>query len=673
MRRTLVLLAACLWMMAALLPAIASEPPAHEVTVPTEPGQTVEVSWTGVIAPGAETSSDCADNPTADPHDIDLSVASGTYEEVRASMQATVTATGPSADATDVIVTLVAPDGTTTSGDSGFVGTAESVTVGNPAAGSYQVLACAFAGAVPQPYEGTLTIETEAATSEDLVASGPACRAPREGQKFEMAYIDEARAGGEPYVLRHPDGQLLWGSHAGTTHFYTPTAADETTSAFVENYEGQTYYYVSDDQQSWEFVPRTPIEAAEPVAGVPATGFSDPEFAIEQDGTVYVSEINLANVAVSKSEDGGHTYELVNVFAFTSSDRQWMAADGDGELYMTANGFGGGSFPSSAAGNLGHFMAKSTDGGLTWGEASTTNPGGVADIQIDHDRGILYELTEESGTLSMARFPNIREEETEFTVERFEIASNLGLSGVQRLIDPTFDMDEEGNLYATWSDNGSGARPEGIYYASSTDQGETWSTPVRVDPDAKDDVWPWITVGDPGHVAVTWLQSDQATDAILGGEAGGETAKWNVMVAHTSSALGCGQDRPAGFRISQASSEAIHTGTICQHGTTCQTDLTDRRLGDYFSIEADADRALHVAVSDTRQGGAVALPLHIRQVDGPKLTDQAGGPPHGPPADVPAGPPDTRPAGRSLPATGGGLGLAVLGVAAAVLARRRPD
>jgi len=339
---------------------------------------------------------------------------------------------------------------------------------------------------------------------------------------------------------------------------------------------------------------------------------------------------------VSKSEDGGHSYELVNVFSFTSSDRQWMAADGDGELYMTANGFGGGSFPSSAVGNLGHFMAKSTDGGLTWGAASTTNSNGVGDIQIDHDRGILYEMTASGNSLQIARFPNIREESTDFTVEWFTIADGVSMSGVQRLIDPTFDLDADGNLYATWSDNpGGDAEGQGIFYAWSTDQGETWSQPQKVDVGAEDDVWPWITAGAPGNVAVSWLQSSEATAAQLGGEAGGEAAEWHVMIAHTDTGLGCEDGEAAGFRIAQATSEPIHTGTICQHGTTCQTDLTDRRLGDYFSIEADGEGKLHVAVSDTRQGGAVALPLHVRQVGGPTL-GSLGSDPVPAPDDAPA-------------------------------------
>ena len=140
-----------------------------------------------------------------------------------------------------------------------------------------------------------------------------------------------------------------------------------------------------------------------------------------------------------------------------------------------------------------------------------------------------------------------------------------------------------------------------------------------MDTDDHDDVWPWISAGAPGQVAITWLQSDFSTDSSRPGEAGGTEAKWDVMVAHSDHAFGCADGGAAPFTAVTASSEPVHTGTICQHGTVCQTDLTDRRLGDYHSVEVGADGRVHVAVSDTRRGGAVALPLHLRQVDGPTL------------------------------------------------------
>src|SRR3712207_7434387 len=52
------------------------------------------------------------------------------------------------------------------------------------------------------------------------------------------SYVDEGRAGGEPIVFTIPsgedEGRILYGSHAGTTHFYSPDAGDENTIAFID-------------------------------------------------------------------------------------------------------------------------------------------------------------------------------------------------------------------------------------------------------------------------------------------------------------------------------------------------------------------------------------------------------------------------------------------------------
>jgi putative cell wall-binding protein len=449
-----------------------------------------------------------------------------------------------------------------------------------------------------------------------------ACAAPGETLTFETDYIDMSRAGGEPIVTTHPDGTLLWGSHAGTTHFFGPAAPDPDTAAFLENYEGQTYQYFSEDGgATWQFVERLPITGGAALAGLPNSGFSDPEFAIDAAGNVFISEINLANIAVSKSTDGGRSYRLQNLFSFTQSDRQWMAADEEDVLYMTANGFGGGTFPAEPVGNVGHFIAKSTDGGVTFSAAESPNPNGVADIHIDPSDGTLYEISASSdGTISMAAFRDIRSRTNNFGegMELHEIVRDVGFTPIGRLIDPTFDIDEDGNLYIVYSDNGTRARPAGLYYSYSTDRGRTWAEPVRVDPDERTAIWPWIAVGDPGHVAITYLQ----TEAVLennNAELAAPEDPWNVVVAQTATGAGCDESATPGFTYTQASPEPVHFGTICQGGTVCQVRGVDRRLGDYFSIEVDKAGHAYVAAPDTRQGGAVALPRVLRQVGGPSF------------------------------------------------------
>jgi hypothetical protein len=454
--------------------------------------------------------------------------------------------------------------------------------------------------------------------SSDALAQ--ACDAP-EPLTFEMAYIDETRAGGEPLIVTHPNGNLLWGSHAGTTHFFSPAAPDPTTAAFLQNYEGQTYQYYSEDGgETWEFSPRTPIRGAVD-SGLPNSGFSDPEFAIDKAGNVFISEINLANIAFSKSSDGGKTYELMNVIGISMSDRQWMEADEEDVLWFVANTFGGGS-PTAGepvTGSLANRLYKSTDGGATFsaGQSLIGNGQRSSEIQVDKSDGRLYQLDPRGSTLRMSVFADARDQtppnvdEEQFVVaEDFSRLSSIG---------PTFDLDGSGNLYAVWDDRGSANREKGIYYTYSTDRGETWSPAQKVNTGDNLAFWPWIAVGDEGGVSITWLENDTATNN--NPETVPAGSGWDVMVAQSLTGLGCEESDLAGFTVTKASDEPVHHGTVCNGGTVCQARVVDRRLGDYFSNAVDADGNTVIAVSDTRSGGAVALPLVIRQTGGPTIGD----------------------------------------------------
>lgn len=443
--------------------------------------------------------------------------------------------------------------------------------------------------------------------------AGAACPAPGEPMRFdEQGYIDMTRAGGEPTIETHPSGILLYGSHAGTTHFYSPSAPDPTTAAFAENYNGQTYYYYSDDNgKTWNYVDRTL-----PPNNSPMQGFSDPEFAIDKAGQVYVSEINLANVAVSKSSDKGQTYTLQNFFGQTVSDRQWHEADEKDVLYLVGNELGGGTFPSDPVGNSGHYLHKSVDGGMNF-TPGVLDAGGLGDIQVDKRDGALFEAHYNGTQLDMVAFYKIRKDD--FTPTQSIVAKDV------RMIShwPSLDIDAQGNIYITWDEGGTGGRPAGVYYSYSTDRGKTWAAPIRVDTNKNTDIWPWLAVGDQGKVVVAWIGADTELPDHNAETTG--THGWNIFMAQTLNGLGCSGSKVPGFKVVQATTEAIHTGTICQGGTACQAMAIDRRLGDYFTVEIDKNGHAWAGYSDTREGGGIALPGIVRQIEGPTLLGGGSG------------------------------------------------
>lgn len=668
-------------------PVAASDPATSDVTAVD--GQTVTSEWTGSIPPGVGEGVECDASTTRDEHQVTITVPAG----LEARAQFFLEYGGSS----DQKMAVVLPDGTVVTEDGGFVGTSESLTISPVVSGTYTYYACPYLSLAPQDYAGR--VEVSAGDPSDggvgpAAHSGTVCPAPA-APTFAQEYIDTTRAGGEPIIVTHPDGQLLWGSHAGTTHFFGPAAPAPGSAAFVMNYEGQTYQYVSeDDGVTWTFVPRTPVMGGAPDSGVPNTGFSDPEFAIDTAGNVYISEINLANIALSKSTDGGRSYTLQSIIEITASDRQWMEADEEDVVWFVANTFGGGSTSSGepVTGSLSNRIYKSTDGGVTFTEGQDiVGAQASSDIKVDRSDGRVYQLFESGGTFEMIVFPNARQEEPpNMTFERYTIAEGIDRGST---IGPTFELDAQGNLYVVWDDLGAGDFEQGIYTSYSTDRGVTWAPPTRVDDGQGVPIWPWLAVGDRGNVAVTWLQHDGPAEPddlddnipTKGHPSEFTEGTWDVKVAISQNGLGCDAGTQPGFTTVTASTAPVHEGTVCNGGTLCQAAAIDRRLGDYFANTVTQDGEVVIAISDTMSGGAVALPLVIRQTGGPSLvgapvatgdggttdggTTDGGTDPAPTATDTAAG---QATGGTGMPATGGGLALlGLVALAGATVARRR--
>ncbi len=574
---------------------------AAQITIPTTVGETVTHTWDGT-APAGVNQGTCT--PLGGSvHEVELMVPAGAYDAVQVLTNATISSGGA-----DLKLTVVQPDGSTKTADGALLASDETLRLSDPEPGLYTFITCMNGGPSEQAFSATLTMKASARPAR---APRP-CSKPARAMKFTTpSYVDIERAGGEPSVFALPNGRLLYGAHAGTTHFYTPAAADGQTSAFVENYRGQTYYWYSDDRgMTWKFVDRTL-----PPDGVPGSGFSDPDFAIDSAGNIYISEINLVNVAVSKSTDNGSSYELQNFFGMTMTDRQWKAAGPENVLFMVGNAFAGGTFPTDPAGHLGHMIYRSTDGGKTFSPGVEDEPG-LGDIVFDQRNKTLYEAYYDDGLLQIGAFRNALAEDHEvaLTPKKFTIAEGVDMLSHW----PAIDVDSRGNVYIVWDETGDGKRDAGVWYSYSDTRGRKWAPPIRVDRTSATDIWPWIAVGSPGRVAISWFGNDSELpdhDA----EQAGQDDPWNVYVAQTLNGLGCGKSTTSGFRVAKATPQPFHVGTVCMGGTICQAQLIDRRLGDYFTIDIDKAGRVVAAYSDTRQGGAVALPAFFRQSRGPSF------------------------------------------------------
>src|SRR5258706_210499 len=138
----------------------ASTPATSSVAVPSNSGQKVVINWTGSIPPLVNGSSDCsklADTPAVDQHVSTVNVPAGIYNSLNAKF--TFNISWPDTG-NDEILTVLKPDGSTLASSDGGI-PSETVVRNNLAGGAYKIVACGFvSGPDPQPYSGTLTIET---------------------------------------------------------------------------------------------------------------------------------------------------------------------------------------------------------------------------------------------------------------------------------------------------------------------------------------------------------------------------------------------------------------------------------------------------------------------------------------------------------------------------------
>lgn len=140
--------------------AMAADPASQEVTLPTQPGESVVVEWTGTALPGATgAGSTCA--PGHDMADIVLTVPEGAYDAVSVTADFHIEwEEGASVgdQFTDPDLVLSVYQDLFPAGDSDGGSPQENVGLSNPAAGTYSAVTCPFAASQPTPYRGRLTL-----------------------------------------------------------------------------------------------------------------------------------------------------------------------------------------------------------------------------------------------------------------------------------------------------------------------------------------------------------------------------------------------------------------------------------------------------------------------------------------------------------------------------------
>lgn len=201
------------------------------------------------------------------------------------------------------------------------------------------------------------------------------------------------------------------------------------------------------------------------------------------------------------------------------------------------------------------------------------------------------------------------------------------------LLFPVVEVDRAGNVYSLWSDGFK------IQYAVSTDQGKTWSKPYQVNtdnrgaaPDAgKADLFPWMAAGANGLLDVVWYhgQGGAPKSNLTYRNPGDKNTQWTVAFAQLGNAAhqdGAGAAAPTRLTYSDAVTPPIHTGTICNNGIGCDLipgSTGDRSLLDFFQVAIDAAGRANIALADNQASPGANVSAYIRQTSGYSLTTGA--------------------------------------------------
>lgn len=418
-----------------------------------------------------------------------------------------------------------------------------------------------------------------------LAALAAGLSAPAAGSALPLAFsttmIDTVRAGGEPVVQVTPHGTILVAAHPGWTHTRYPPTPDLLTPA-----TGQSYMWRStDDGATWVPVglPMTPGIGPRGVG----QGISDPDFALASNGRVYFTDlVGLATASVSWSDDDGRTFLLGNDVAAAYGggpiDRNWIATHGT-DVYLMGNY------------EIGEHVLESTDGGVTW---SVVGDSPCAEQFVTDDAGDLVVACPTGIAVSAD------------DGRTFSYRNVPGASASSRMMaSPAFDA--AGNVYVTW------ASGDGIWAAGSPDLGLHWFPSVHVSlplfaSGVGTHIWPYVVAGDAGRIAVAWYGTSAG---------GGADAAHGDWFLYEATVVGADTATPA-VAATQVTATPIHSGYICQSGTTCQANAGasgDRRMGDFFEAAVDANGLVDVAYSVTSGSDSISHPGFAHQVAGPAL------------------------------------------------------
>jgi hypothetical protein len=293
----------------------------------------------------------------------------------------------------------------------------------------------------------------------------------------------------------------------------------------------------SDDRgRSWTF----------PGVFTPGNFRSDPVLDTDADGRFYYYSLKGTLLCdFFFSSNGGQTW--TGPRSAFGGDKQWFTIDrtdgaGRGNIYASW------SLASNPWGD--RVFIRSTDGGNTFSEPIELRPAPIwGTLAIDQEGGLYIAGNASFNTNIFVIYRSLDAwdafvdptfDSFVFNLGGRQVAGSgpnpVGLLGQVWIAADPSDGPNRGDLYIVGSVDPPGRDPQDIHFIRSTDRGESWSLPVRVNTDDRD-AWQWfgtMSVAPNGRIDVVWIESVTEEEPNIGGlmyafsEDGGDS--WSVPV-----------------------------------------------------------------------------------------------------------------------------------------------
>ena len=303
------------------------------------------------------------------------------------------------------------------------------------------------------------------------------------------------------------------------------------------------YGWTSDGGQTWQ---SNRIN----FSTLPATqSTGDPVIVADSLGNFYMGILAYSGSAngilVAKSVDGGATW-AEPVRLDNGGDKEYLVVDYRNDTVYTVWENTGAAF------NQGIFFSKSTNRGVSWSARRqiSTNGGGTnngatpsvgpnGEVYVvwgNFGNTIWFQRSLDAGTTWL---PNDRAIRNDVDIPPSPLNGNFRNPPIPSSAADTTAGPWSGRIYVVWGDDRSGDAD--VLMTWSSDQGNTWSAPVRVNDDVvgngADQFFPWVHVDGNGHVHVVFLdRREDAGNFLIGtwlatSTDGGQTFGPNIRVS----------------------------------------------------------------------------------------------------------------------------------------------